>query len=901
MCEKKAQLIRISYLCNGLIDCIDRSDESNCFSSPQTIIQADFIDCKINTTNNYKNHSEENADGFQCGVIYCLDTDIWCSQKKYLDKESLTELSSICPDQMKAINNKVLCTNKTFWQTRPCQSGYLRCKGNFPGQCALVQVKAKHLYTGNSCRDKSDYFAYGELRNYSLFECSNRNLIHRDLFCDGNNDCSDKSDEDENRCLKCPPDLGYPAGKHKSATFSCRHRYTKQWICAVPCDGIDDLCENFGDEDCSSNTTINTLTILIGLLLLTNMLGLIYAKLTEKNYQTCEEANTDEINCMFKNKMFIKKNSFRKIHQSKFYHQELKHFYHLISSQPNDQKHSQHLKSFVQSEISFHGNSLHEVLLCLKNNAGNSQLSSDVHELLFPSPLNFVSKISSFIRRSSCIANFNLKFLTTLQNWLISMAKIALFYFDLIKDIVLLVLLVQKVNLDKSYLTFEIQIIFFMLLSISFPHAVTFAHWIYLLVFKKVERNAGLFLLNFPVFIPAVGLYMIGNLKSRLELHFDFKTYSKWLKWMKRCSFYKTVEATFESSVQVLILMFVIFLKNSETKTVYGLENVITNDEAVFLGFSAAWSLVSLVLSDVDWQNSLKNYYIGLIGHCLLGLYFLSSILSRVFAITLYFAPSMGFFNLMYHWKLGKKETAEPSPLYDTQDDGFQLILKDVWERIAEYSELTFFDLEIYYIIFLSFILIHNIIVLTLKLFFSSNFSDSSNLARKLYNVVTNMFSPKIYQDWDVGISTLADVKRNFEKVKKEMRAMLVLFAAEHLLMCVPIWILSYNIYKRNIYLDEYFPQLDEEIWSTKLAYSLSVTSPFIFIFVPFAQYSLFILYNKFGHPWGKLLQDDLILQEWSKDGQTTLQELMSSNYEATSADQEESGTQSEVENFTLG
>ena len=163
------------------------------------------------------------------------------------------------------------------------------------------------------------------------------------------------------------------------------------------------------------------------------------------------------------------------------------------------------------------------------------------------------------------------------------------------------------------------------------------------------------------------------------------------------------------------------------------------------------------------------------------------------------------------------------------------------------------------------------------------------------------MFSPKVYQDWDVGISTIADVKRNFEKVKKEMRVMVVLFAAEHLLMCVPIWILSYNIYKRNIYLDEYFPQLDEEIWSTKLAYSLSIISPIIFILVPFAQYGLFILYNKFGHPWGKLLQDDLILQEWSKDGQTTLQELMSSNYEATSADQEESGTQSEVENFTLG
>ena len=112
----------------------------------------------------------------------------------------------------------------------------------------------------------------------------------------------------------------------------------------------------------------------------------------------------------------------------------------------------------------------------------------------------------------------------------------------------------------------------------------------------------------------------------------------------------------------------------------------------------------------------------------------------------------------------------------------------------------------------------------------------------------------------------IEDAKRNYEKVKNEMKALLVLFVAEHLLMCVPIWILSYNIYQRNIYLDEYFPQLDEEIWSTTLAYTLSTVSPIILIIVPFVQYGLFVLYNKYGHPWRRLLQENVTIHSLDEE-----------------------------------
>jgi hypothetical protein len=86
------------------------------------------------------------------------------------------------------------------------------------------------------------------------------------------------------------------------------------------------------------------------------------------------------------------------------------------------------------------------------------------------------------------------------------------------------------------------------------------------------------------------------------------------------------------------------------------------------------------------------------------------------------------------------------------------------------------------------------------------------------------------------------------------MKMMLLLFAVEHLLLCFPVSILCFNIYLRNSYLDEFFPQVTEERRSTIFAYSLLMTCPVVFILLHILQYQLFLLYNRTGHPWSKIL-----------------------------------------------
>ena len=158
-----------------------------------------------------------------------------------------------------------ICKNLTYWEglQQNSDSDHVPCNGNFPGfqkvgmdsRCNLNPSLSKcpdlsdvRLCPGNRCLDNPDYF-----RCHDGQFC-----IFHELQCDGYPQCLDGSDEDENVCGVCNRTGGYP---HRSgavsAGFSCRHRYTGRLICAVRCDGRDDLCVAFADEvGCGANSVL---------------------------------------------------------------------------------------------------------------------------------------------------------------------------------------------------------------------------------------------------------------------------------------------------------------------------------------------------------------------------------------------------------------------------------------------------------------------------------------------------------------------------------------------------------------------------------------------------------------------------------------------------------------------
>ena len=104
-------------------------------------------------------------------------------------------------------------------------------------------------------------------------------------------------DEDPDTCGKCPPQgvrsalprtwegtvsarktgalRGY--GKNSAqATLSCKHKVTKRTICAIPCDGIPDLCTDDIDEQCYGPRweIVLGLTLILALIFTAFMFGL---------------------------------------------------------------------------------------------------------------------------------------------------------------------------------------------------------------------------------------------------------------------------------------------------------------------------------------------------------------------------------------------------------------------------------------------------------------------------------------------------------------------------------------------------------------------------------------------------------------------------------------------------
>ncbi len=95
-----------------------------------------------------------------------------------------------------------------------------------------------------------------------------------------------------------------------------------------------------------------------------------------------------------------------------------------------------------------------------------------------------------------------------------------------------------------------------------------------------------------------------------------------------------------------------------------------------------------------------------------------------------------------------------------------------------------------------------------------------------------------------------------FAQQRREIKLLLVLFAAEHLLLSLPLWILWLTTRARDDHLREFFPPLDPEVFASRLVLILSAcAAPLCLLVVaPAVQWQLARLYFfEAGHPWTRI------------------------------------------------
>ena len=178
--------------------------------------------------------------------------------------------------------------------------------------------------------------------------------------------------------------------------------------------------------------------------------------------------------------------------------------------------------------------------------------------------------------------------------------------------------------------------------------------------------------------------------------------------------------------------------------------------------WSILLSIMSILIGEIHQVAASKNDFLSLRGKSLLAFFSLTAVLIRLSAILLFFEPSLGLMNLLMHWKMGQKE-ADSGVIFDVIG-GEEIEFKNVWTSTPNYTDYTIYSLKTYYVTFIIFAVIHLIFVYAVKMILSEGFHKAGNHFEKIYHVLTQLYIPTNFKDWD-----MCEVGRKFFTILKAM------------------------------------------------------------------------------------------------------------------------------------
>jgi hypothetical protein len=194
-------------------------------------------------------------------------------------------------------------------------------------------------------------------------------------------------------------------------------------------------------------------------------------------------------------------------------------------------------------------------------------------------------------------------------------------------------------------------------------------------------------------------------------------------------------ENSTEHIIQSLVLILLVTLKFTKSGTVSGYQELLTgNSDFFLLILSAIWSVFSIISGFVQRKIVHKKHSIPFSGIVVQLSFSTMAMMCRISAILIFFAPAFGLFNLLWHWKMGSLDFVNYA-IYNLTDNGTLIKANDFFKQINNYDELTGFQLDVFYIVFLIIILSHFFLVTGIKITCSKEFKLRKDYFKKMLHI----------------------------------------------------------------------------------------------------------------------------------------------------------------------
>ena len=695
----------------------------------------------------------------------------------------------------------------------------------------------------------------------------------------------------------------------RAASFPCKHRHTGKWICGIPCDGEDDFCEDYSDEKCGSDAFVYALAASV-------MSVVVTVAFTEVIYRWKSNVRTNQEDIpLIQTTAAISQTSSRRSlkgfrsfilrsHSSDECSSLDRRFWLACYWSCSESLRPKLCRALMKAETRLHKGNHRRIHFCVKKLVGTGKLAKKI--LSRPKGPAIGNLFRRNKRKGGAGGQKRLSVIWLAAKQLLKTClNISFYYLDMAKDFAVIYFSSKIIgDASNAFASFGSQVLFLMWTSVLLPFFVNAVFLFDENPLKKYDsRAARVLLAALSPLAPAFAIAMAARLtfkskiwqkklraaaNSKAEIFRQTLSEKKavdreLLRWSKLIVGLKMTEISLENLIQTMLLSLLILLKHSTTVTVTSWHELYAGGQVDWLLVSAAWSLLSMMISSAKFLISTKSGFLPLAGIMVMSLKNLVSIVSRVSATILYFTPCLGLFSLLKHVQFGSLPITTKDLLFDVAENGSRVNLSQVWRPVNDYTDLTLIDASSYYVAFFALILVYLASVAAVKFNFAIGFRGKQRPVRKVLHVLSHLLMPLTFKDWDEVKATVPqDFNVSFQSVFREMKHLTILSTAFHLFLCCPLWVLSYSVGIRNEYLEEFFPMIEEERAATRLINVLASVCPLLFVGAGCFEYGLFVLYHRFGHPWAKIVhgEDGIDRGQTSRRSKTRLQTLYRQLYQ---------------------